>query len=103
MSTLTDSTGLTEAPLTFEERAVLGQGDPQVVAGKLRELDSGKYLTIARIGKSSDPERYVYRIRRVGLGIGPRGNDDYGFVAVPIIEEDVFEDFQIREVRVFRR
>jgi hypothetical protein len=90
-------TDLTEAPLTVEERTIISGGDSQIISGKLREIDCGQYLVVARIGEESDSaDNYVRPLITLGVDIGDEENQDYGVDVVSMGNET-------KEVRVYRR
>ena len=41
---------LTKHLLSIDEEAILSLGNPEIIRDKLREIDSGQYIPIARIG-----------------------------------------------------
>ena len=82
-------------PLNLDEEAVLSSGNPKMIKDKLKEIDSGQYIPIARIGIGCSFEGYLERLRGVGVDVGV-DNNEFGFVEVAV------DGDKLRELRVYR-
>jgi len=86
---------LTKHLLSIDEEAILSLGNPEIIRDKLREIDSGQYIPIARIGIGCSFEGYLERLRGVGVDVGV-DNNEFGFVEVAV------DGDKLRELRVYR-
>ena len=95
MSTLTQDQ-FREADLTPGEiNRIARWENMDFIKERLRRLDAGEYLTIARIAREGNPDKYVGRLRDRGIDIGVDGHE-YGVWVASKSDET-------KEVRVFKR